>query len=438
MKERKRCIKNFSLYEVLKMFSGALDLISRELVGHHRQVAYISYMIGKEMEMTESKLRKLVISALIHDIGIFYLNQSISDLCFDSRDDFHAEVGYQLIKSHFPLEDIPDIIRYHHREWSERNANIVEDDISELANVLFLADRIASLIDTRDILNKKEFILGKIEERESTDFWPEAVRAFKKLAVREYFWLDTVNSWQMRQFLDGNSKIYDDNLSINDLLKFSEILSYIIDFRSSFTATHSHGVAVLAEMMGCYFGFDQEGCKMLKIAGFVHDIGKLAVPLKILNKPAALTNEEWNIMKSHSYHTFCVLDESKELDLIKEWASYHHERLRGDGYPFHLKEDRLSIGSRVMSVVDVFTGITENRPYRAGMTQNQVNVILNEMTENHILDQEVVRILLENYRIFDSLRLESQKKARKYYKDFKDLIDEKREEWNFNKKTKGI
>jgi len=145
-----------------------------------------------------------------------------------------------------------------------------------------------------------------------------------------------------------------------------------------------------------------------------------------LNKPGALTNEEWNILKTHSYYTYCVLDEVIELNTIKEWAAYHHERLRGGGYPFHLTAEELSLGSRILAVVDVFTAITEDRPYRKGMDKNQVIVILNDMVKNNVLDKKVVKVLQDNYCDFDLYRIKSQIESRRHYQEFKCLIEKKK------------
>ena len=77
----------------------------------------------------------------------------------------------------------------------------------------------------------------------------------------------------------------------------------------------------------------------MKISGYFHDLGKLVVPPQVLNKPDQLNNKEWKIMKTHSYYTHYALTTTKKLNIIKEWASYHHEKLDGQGYPFHLQQE---------------------------------------------------------------------------------------------------
>ena len=156
----------------------------------------------------------------------------------------------------------------------------------------------------------------------------------------------------------------------------------------------------------------------MKIAAYLHDIGKLAVPLEILNKSAKLSSDEWNILKTHTYYTYQALSTSKNLQTIKEWASYHHEKLNGNGYPFHLDENNLSLGSKIMSVADVFTAITEDRPYRKGMSYNKVIKILNEMSEAKELDENIVKIIINNFEEFNLSRKNAQQRSRKYYEKF--------------------
>ena len=157
----------------------------------------------------------------------------------------------------------------------------------------------------------------------------------------------------------------------------------------------------------------------MKIAGYLHDIGKLVVPPQVLNKSDKLTNEEWNIMKTHTYYTYQALSTSPNLNTIREWASYHHEKLNGEGYPFHLNENQLSLGSKIMGVSDVFTAITEDRPYRSGMEYSKVKNILNDMALKNELDEELVGIVMDNFKEFNEIREEVQIKTKNNFNNFK-------------------
>ncbi|MFW6016562.1 MAG: HD-GYP domain-containing protein [bacterium] len=414
----------YSFYGIIKSFSSALDMISSEVIGHHRQTAYLALMIAKEMHINQNDIRNLLTASLIHDIGIFYLNQTLDDLSFDSKDNHHAIVGYYLVKNSFPIQGIAEIVRYHHLHWIEYKTYNNTREVPELSNILFLADRISTLLKGKDILNRSSYIQKKIKENSGKLFSPDAVAAFMNLGDKEYFWLTASNNIALNKTLDDYFYCCDIILDVEELISLSKIMSHIIDFRSSFTATHSDGVASLAEKLGAYIGLQKKEQKMLKVAGFVHDIGKLAIPLEILNKKGALTSQEWNIMRTHSYYSYYVLDQSKELGKIKEWASYHHERLDGTGYPFHLNAEELSVPARIMAIVDVFTAITEKRPYRKGMNQEKSLLILKDMIKNNVLDKDIVNALIDNYIDFNTLRKSVQEKASLEYRNFSKLLEE--------------
>lgn len=414
--------KYFNFYIVIKSLSYAMDLISEALVGHHKKVAYISLEMGKEMGMSYEKIKKLVISALIHDLGIFYLKQNYSDLGIDNEDNRHAEIGYMMLKRNFPGKDIAEIVRYHHDEWDKNENN----ENTFLSNILHFADRVSVLInrDNITILNQRKGIMDKMNEI-SKDFYPALINVFKDLDKREVFWLDVISNERIERKIDSFFQQLQWRIGYNELIEFSYLISHIIDFRSSFTATHSAGISATSSLLGRYHNFNKIEQKTMMIAGYLHDLGKLIVPPEVLNKRGKLTQDEWNIMKTHTYYTYQALSTSNSLKTIRDWASFHHEKLNGRGYPFHLKRENLSLGSKIMAVADVFTAITEDRPYRKGMDYSKARRILSKMGEDDELDDRIVGIILDNFREFNEIREKKQNETKRYFDQF-------------NKKTKNL
>ncbi|MDZ7672826.1 MAG: HD domain-containing protein [Halanaerobiales bacterium] len=148
----------------------------------------------------------------------------------------------------------------------------------------------------------------------------------------------------------------------------------------------------------------------MEIAGYFHDIGKMAVPNSVINRKGKLSDEEWALMKTHTFYSYYVLDNIKEVPEMKEWAAFHHETLDGKGYPFNIGKSKLSLGARILGVADIFTALTEDRPYRKGFKKDMVVKILRENVENNKIDQKVVESLIDNYESYNELRNESQKK----------------------------
>jgi len=205
----------------------------------------------------------------------------------------------------------------------------------------------------------------------------------------------------------------------------AELFRHIIDFKSSFTATHTAGVAACAEIMASLFGLAELEVVMMKIAGNFHDLGKLIIPNNILEKPGKLSKDEYNVIKSHPYYTHQVLSSIGGMDRIVDWASFHHEKLDGSGYPFSLDANEIDIGARIMAVSDIFVALIEERPYKKGMERDEMYRILKKQGENNFIDIKMVELLFDNYDAVNTYVKSEQAKAEKFYRErFINLIDD--------------
>lgn len=395
-----------TLFDLAVCLSDAADLVSPALVNHHKQVAYIASCIGAEIGLDDNRQKELVLAGIVHDIGALSLAERIDTLSFETAAaNGHAEVGYSLLKSFEPTARVSEIVRDHHRYWK----NIAEERPVLLeSQILHLADRIAVLIKGRDnILRQAGTISEKIRSERGKMFNPELCDAFFTVAGKEYFWLDSISPTVYR-ILRRQSRTNAITLDIPQLGRLATLLSRIIDFRSRFTATHSAGVAATSVILAGYAGFSKREREYMHIAGLVHDLGKLAVPREILEKPGKLDAIEFDIIRSHTYHTFRILDTLEDFDTINTWGAFHHERLNGKGYPFHHSVDDLSLGSRIMGVADVFTAITEDRPYRRGMSTGETMAVLRTMVKADSLDPGIVRLLEVNIEDVTAARQSAQ------------------------------
>ena len=407
--------------DILKAFSQSFDLVSPALVGHHEQVAYIAVRIGEELGMKGHDLLDLQMAALVHDVGALQLNNEdrVKLLSFETENVDHAEAGFMLLRIFRVFKKIANIVRYHHLHW-KNDAKIKEGghEVPLSSHIIHLADRVAVTINRQqEILSQAEKIRTLIFAESGRQFNPEHVEAFQTLADREYFWLDMVRPSPvdvLEEALPGEAV----RLSSADLLDLSQVFAQLIDFRSNFTATHSAGVAAVAEWLAKLAGFNSQECIHMRIAANLHDLGKLAIPTDILEKTSALSNQEFNVVKSHTYHSFRILSRIPALTTINEWSSFHHERLDGLGYPFHLPEDRLSLGSKIMAIADVFTAITEDRPYRKGMTLSEALAVLDEMALDGALHGPTIQLLKLNIDDLIAARSKAQEAASQRYKEF--------------------
>jgi HD-GYP domain-containing protein (c-di-GMP phosphodiesterase class II) len=406
----------FELLELVTTFSETMDLVSRALVGHHRRTAYLASTLARALGMSSQDQAVLGVAGLMHDCGALTLGEKLTALEFEadlgpSGNVEHAYMGYVVIRRFDILAEVANLIRYHHIRWDDAEHLEIDPDLLLKANLLHLADRVDTLFDKDGcILCQATDIRERIQEQSGGMFAPELVDCMLGILSVEARLLDLASPYLpaiLRDRLDG----WNPKLNYDELLSLSQMFSTLIDFRSRFTATHSAGVSATAESLARLHKFSPGECKMMRLAGFLHDLGKLAVPAEILEKPGKLTPEEFAIIRSHTYHTYRVLERIPGLETVNEWASFHHERLNGGGYPFHKDGDSLSLGARIVAAADVLTAITEDRPYRAGMSRDKAVQVLDSMVNGGSLDGDVVGLLKRSFDTVDAVREAAQREA---------------------------
>jgi putative nucleotidyltransferase with HDIG domain len=153
--------------------------------------------------------------------------------------------------------------------------------------------------------------------------------------------------------------------------RVAEAFGRVIDAKSPYTARHSAGVAAYAVAIAGAMGMDADAQRDLRRAGLLHDIGKLAVSSRILDKPGRLDPAEMAVMREHTAHTLRILARVACFRDLAGVAAAHHERLDGTGYHLGLAAFDLTRPARILAVADVFEALTADRPYRAAMPIDQ-------------------------------------------------------------------
>jgi HD-GYP domain-containing protein (c-di-GMP phosphodiesterase class II) len=279
-------------------------------------------------------------------------------------------------------------------------------------------------MDGTNLLVRVPDIRSWIENMSGEMFAPVLVEAFKDLSCNESFWLMLAFPGRFKSFkpLERRAHLRTFEVDTEGILSLSNLFARIIDFRSRFTATHSSGVAASAEALARISGMSKEDCVNIKIAGLLHDLGKLAVPSEILEKPSGLTAEESALMRCHTYFTRQALENINSFENITAWSSNHHERIDGQGYPYHVKGSDLPAGSRIMAVADVFTAITEDRPYRSGMDHVTAKKVICNMVSQRALDSDIVDVLCKNFEELNCIRVAAQSSAVREYGEISNKV----------------
>lgn len=171
-------------------------------------------------------------------------------------------------------------------------------------------------------------------------------------------------------------------------------LSEAVDAKDRYTSGHSKRVAEYARMLSKRMGMSEEEQEEIYRAGLLHDIGKIRIPVEIINKAGKLTDEEYNIIKIHPVTSYNILRGIAGNNLIAIAAKYHHERYDGRGYPNGLSGDMIPLVARILAVADTYDAMTSNRSYRKALPQEVVRAEI-EKGRGTQFDPDIAALMLQ-------------------------------------------
>lgn len=184
---------------------------------------------------------------------------------------------------------------------------------------------------------------------------------------------------------------------VKDILSNKSLMVNLIDIRStdSYTFGHSVNVAVLSVLTGVAMGFSDSSLYQLGIGAILHDVGKVLIPTEILNKPAALTAEEYAVIQRHSEFGLSIVEHSQISPLSKRIIYEHHEKFDGSGYPQGLKGVDIHPFSQIVGMADMFDALTADRVYRKGYLPHEAYELL-AGSGGRLFDYELLKVFLSN------------------------------------------
>ncbi|MFZ5968279.1 MAG: HD-GYP domain-containing protein [Bacillota bacterium] len=377
---------NISLNQLLSSLSIALDLAQNRSFEHSRRTAYISLMLSQKMGLDSETMTDIYFASLLHDIGMS------GNLSRFSIDEFHTDKdlkrlhsarGADIVKN-LPLSQrIGKYILFHHDDWDGTGIHRLKgNEIPIGSQIIHLADNIELMYSRQCSVSKtKEKILQYVEAEAGKQFHPDIVDSFLTLSRSEKFWMDMMDH-HIYMVLNKIEPIQMATIDMDGMEKIAQAFAILIDNKSEFTYSHSQGIAHISREMGKSLGFEALKWRKIGVAAYMHDLGKLAVPNEILDKPGKLTAQEYQIIKSHPYYTKLIIGQVEGCEDIAEWAGNHHERVDGTGYPECLHKRELTIEDQIIAAADVYQALTEDRPYRKGLKKADAVKILHDMVKS--------------------------------------------------------
>lgn len=366
---------------------------NHRFINHSQRTAYIALQIANYLKLTEERKKMIYTVALLHDIGAANsLRESHSSDVFIKE---HCLVGASITESFPRFSEISKIILYHHENFNGTGALGLKGDNIPLESQIIRISDLTELLyrEDKQYFKQKKRILDWVRGNSGKIFSQYLVEAFVNISSKDIFWFDMQNISFMDIVINRVKPKLDVYFNLYEFEEIAKIFANIIDNKSKFTAEHSKQIAKLAYLVSVHMKYDEEKCIKMKIAGLLHDIGKLSIPIEILDKNGKLTPEEFDIIKSHVYYTRIILDKIEDIPDISEWASNHHEKLNGAGYPAGITGAELSEESRILAVCDIYQALTEDRPYRCGLKVEKALSIMDDMVDGGFICRDALKHL---------------------------------------------
>jgi diguanylate cyclase (GGDEF)-like protein/putative nucleotidyltransferase with HDIG domain len=188
-------------------------------------------------------------------------------------------------------------------------------------------------------------------------------------------------------------------------LKAAASLAHAVDARDAYTGRHSYVVAQLSARVASLLGLDAEEVELVRLAGSLHDLGKLAIPEEILRKPGPLSDAELLVLRRHPQIGFRML-RSLGVEPVSTWVLHHHERWDGRGYPHGLGGEDIPLGSRILFVADAYDAMTSDRIYQEHVAHEDAVAEL-ERCAGTQFDPQVVAVFVKSVKRGEVLALKS-------------------------------
>jgi putative nucleotidyltransferase with HDIG domain len=407
------------LSEILAALSHALDITEGQPRGHAERTCLIAMRVAEQLELDDATCSSLFHAALLKDAGCSSNAAKVAALY--GADDAGVKRDRKVTDHLRPGDSLRHLVRAtvpggsplakarhlrllvaHGSTGSraltelrcERGADVARsiglDEVAATAirhldehwdgrgspeglegDAISLCGRILCLAQTAEVFWQDGGAAAACDvarTRRGTWFDPALVDALCAVEGDDVFWA-SLRSPEVSALEPADLARHADDARLD---RVSEAFAGIVDAKSPYTGRHSAGVAEIAERLAAELGVDAAGRRALRRAGLLHDIGKLGVSNRILDKPGKLDDAEWQAMRRHPERTLEILQRIPAFRGLAEVAAAHHERLDGSGYFRGLTAAQLDRPSRILAVADVAEALSAERPYREALAPETV------------------------------------------------------------------
>ena len=279
----------------------------------------------------------------------------------------HCEVAEMFVRRLGLPKSVQDAVRYAWERWDGNGLafGLKGSNVPIVARILHLAQ----VVEVAHYFGGKAAAIAVATERRGNDFDPEVVAAFLQLSMRGDFWSILEQEATQATILEMKPPAPFDLIAEAQIETVCEVLADFADVKSRNTWNHSLAVAETAVTIGRNLGLQQAQVSKLRRSALVHDLGKAAVPVGVLDKTSGLTAGDWERFRMHPYFTERILARIEPLaDLVPD-AMSHHEWVNGQGYHRGTFGDQIPLGGRILAVADSY--VTESRALGKRLTRDK-------------------------------------------------------------------
>jgi HD-GYP domain-containing protein (c-di-GMP phosphodiesterase class II) len=383
---------------LILLVAQALDMVEIAYIGattnHGRRIAVLTAAMGRMLGHKEEEIGALAACALLHDNALteYILLQHGREEKSRSLG-LHCELGQRNLAMIPFTVDVEDFIRYHHERADGLGPfGRREGEYPWGAELIAAADMIDGGNHLQQISGED---LPALRERIAGDIGGRFTRRAGELLLEtlDQDMLESLQDERIGETIRGVFPPWIMEQEDPALIRFAGLICRIIDYKSAFTRRHSVQIANRAWVMAKHYGCPPGEQIRLYLAAALHDLGKLAVPSEVLEKPGKLSDEEFEIIKTHIVYTRKILQEAEGMEDLTEWAANHHEKLNGRGYPLGKTAQELDFNSRLMACIDVYQAVSEERPYHPRRSHGETMPVLCSMADQGGLDPALVKDL---------------------------------------------
>ena len=369
----------FNLNNFLLSTSHIFDFIQSQYdntsLQHSKTIAFLSLKIAQKLKLSPEEMSDLCAYSLCHDIA---LNES------KNKDINYYNLSEEKIKDFPFLLENKDILKYQGERYDGLGVfGLKKDEIPLFSSILYFCQTIDEKYDlSKNDIENRQNIISFAKENTNILFDKKIVDVFLDIATNIDFWIDIQNENDIVYFIFNNLHDFTIALDFQEVLKITNVLNNILNENSNLLEN--------SRKMCEFYDFDHKDKYIFMITASLCNIGKLLIPLKILEKNEKLNQNEYEQIKAYPYYTKKILVNIMGFNDIALSASKVQEFLDGSGYPFSLEAKDMSLKDRLLITLNIYTALRSDKKYRKAYSHNESINILKKSVNNKKLDLSIV------------------------------------------------